>query len=128
MSQDICSIWAYEDIKRSGYLGHKQALVLSVFAGNPNTPMKATDVVESLGRTVSETTRTRISELERMGFLRKYDRVVCDLTKKTVNRWIYTGNRKPLSYKKMEVCCIHCKGKGTVIKKIYDNPEEGSNI
>lgn len=117
--QDICSIWAYEDIKKSGYIGERQSRILAVFAMNPEKPLSATEVIELLGRTTSESTRNRITELQKMGFLRKFDRINCPVTNKKVNRWIYTGNRKPKDCVIEEVCCSKCKGKGVVQQKVY---------
>jgi hypothetical protein len=116
-----CSKWAYDEIKASGYVGERQALVLSVFSQEPIIPLTASQVKIELGwdGTQSETTRNRITELEMMGFLRKVGLVEDIKTGKTVNTWIYTGRTKPHESRMEFVECKHCNGKGGKVQKVY---------
>ena len=126
---DVCSVWAYEEIIRSGYLGKRQAVVLEFFI-QAKRPMTATQAVENFGRTVSETTRTRISELTHMGFLRKIEHSECELTGKIVNKWVYTGRRAPKPKRLSRVTCLKCAGTGVVETEVYydEGPEQGELI
>lgn len=129
---DTCSAWVYQEIVASGYVGKMQGLFLSVFvdAAEPLTAKQAVlQVVERLGPSKNQKWEQhrnshlewtpRLAELEQRGFLRKYDIVVCDITGKRVNRWIYTGRREPLSHTIVEKSCSRCKGTGTVKVKEY---------
>ena len=120
---DICSLWAYEDIKNSDYLGDKQLLVLKLFIEHPEG-LTATQVVKILGRGVSENIRNRITELTEQGFLEKVAKVRCPITQKMVNKWKFTGRKKPLDSSVEKVCCPNCDGKGFVFKKIYHIDKE----
>lgn len=120
---DICSIWSYHEIEESGYLSKRRARVLSIFTENPTRLFTATECVQMHGRGVSETTRNRITELEQMGFLEKVDTVECPLTKKTVNRWRWTGRKVPKIWREIKVICRHCEGTGHVYKKEWYDEE-----
>ncbi len=134
---DDCSRWAYKEIMASGYVGRIQGLYLSVFvdAGEPLTAKQAVlQVVERMGlsalgkddkwaqhRNSHLEWTPRLSELEQMGFIQKYDIVECEITGKRVNRWIYTGSRKPLPFHIVDKSCPRCKGHGFVKVKEYTN-------
>ena len=120
---DICSIWTYEEIKESGVIGNLQASVLAIFAQDPTVPRTCSEIVLSLGRTVHETYAPRIKELTDMGFLVKFDKVRDKDSKKLVNRWIYTGRKKPYPKKLVKMCCPKCKGEGIIEKEVYIKPE-----
>lgn len=125
MTVDICSIWAYEDIMKTKYLGQMQAKFLSVLSDAYPKALTAKEIVTEVEKKFGEKFSkyglgSRITELTQKGFLVKYDQVVCPESGQKVNRWIYTGNRIPLPYKKEEVCCSKCKGTGIIIKKIYE--------
>ena len=122
---DICSILSYHDIKRSGYLGEKQAMYLSVFSydGLPLTHRQATREVLDLFKVILPERNGRIAELEAMGFIKKHDIVVCNYSHKKVNRWIWTGRRKPLPKREERIPCPHCDGRGTISKEVYYEPE-----
>lgn len=64
MVTDICSIWAYDDIIESGYLGKKQALVLSIFTKAYPYSLSGSEAVSKLSvyRGSSETVRNRIND------------------------------------------------------------------
>lgn len=113
---DQCSIWAYEEIVQTGYIGKKQAIVLSKFTdGVPRTAL------EIMAKTNGylESDRKRISELEAMGFLEKIDVVKCPTTKMKVNRWKFTGRRAPKMKTMRKIQCTHCNGKGIVQVEEY---------
>ena len=124
---DICSIWAYEDIKRSGYLKGLQARVLKIFSENPNKTYTGTQIVEITGRASSENIRNRITELEQKGFLKKTDeKIICNYTKKRVNVWQYTGRKIPKIPQITRCACPSCKGRGYVDKTVYvDQKKQG---
>ena len=99
MQTDICSVWAYEEIKESGYIGKAQAMYMSVFCGStrlPLTHLQATKLVEKRFFVKMPERNGRVAELEEKGFLEKFDHVVCEFTGKTVNRWQWTGRTNPL--------------------------------
>lgn len=116
---DLCSIWAYEEIINSGYLGKKQSKVLSIFTSNPTQKYTATQIVEIIGRGVSETTRNRITELEQMGFLEKDGVVVCETTNRIVNLFKWSGRRNPFKKSIETFECHRCKGTGKMEKAIW---------
>lgn len=121
MNTDICSIWAYDDIKASGYVGRRQAQYIHVFSISsvPLTHREASAIVnKTFGLKVPER-NGRIRELEDMGFIEKVDQVICPATKKTVNRWRYTGRKVPLKASE-EICvCDKCDGSGKIRVKVY---------
>lgn len=116
---DPCSLWAYDDIVRSGYLGERQARVLEIFTSEPLERLTATDIVRRLGRGVSEGTRNRVTELEQMGFLKKVGVIKCPVTRRMVNQYLYTGRKKPLEYREEWTECRVCEGKGGKVKRHY---------
>jgi len=122
---DICSIWSYEDILNSGYLGERQARVLAIFSMNPDRSFTGTEIVQMMsGRAFSENTRNRITELEQYGFLDKVDMVEDVHSNKVVNRWRYNGRTKPRKWREEETPCSKCSGNGKVIvKHYYDEPK-----
>jgi hypothetical protein len=124
MTTDICSKLSYDEIIESGYLGKRQALVLSIFSEKEGRHT-ATEIVKILGRGVSENVRNRITELEQMGFLIKSGIIECQYTHRQVNSFKWTGRTKPLPSREENVICECCHGKGTVIKKVYyDEPKK----
>lgn len=125
---DICSIWSYQEILDDGYLGKKQARVLSIFTESYPKPLTATDVVKLIGRGVSENTRNRITELEQMGFLDKFDIIQCPNTRKKVNRWIFSGRKNPRVKRIVCIDCPRCKGAGEIDIRIYVKEESQMEI
>ena len=121
---DICSIWAYEEIKQSGYLGARQAMFLSVFVES-SKPLTAKEANDLVGKKFGIDTdgykydARRLSELEAMGFIRKADHVKCFFTGNTVNRWRYSGRTQPYPQEKATVFCPHCNGRGVVVVDRY---------
>lgn len=118
------SLWAYDDIKASGYIGERQALILAAFVSSYPTAITATSVVQRMGRGVSENVRNRITELEQMGFLEKTGEVRCESTMRIVSLYKWTGRKKPLPSRMEHITCSHCEGKGKVMKLIYHKEEE----
>ena len=117
---DICSIWAYEDIVTSGWLGDKQARVLAIFTRNPEKEFTASEIKRGLIiKSMSETVRNRITELNDMGFLEKVSIVFDEITEKHVNTWRWTGRKIPLPKSSIELCCPRCKGSGKITRVIY---------
>ena len=119
---DICSIWAYHEIVDSGWLRGRLAMYLSVFsAGTPLTARQATNAVrDKFGKGFEcSSFVARCSDLEDMGFLKKDGRVQCEFTKKTVNKWKYTGLKVPLPKETITVMCNCCKGKGFIERETY---------
>lgn len=122
MTTDICSIWAYHDMLDSGYISRREAEVLNAFSNiSYMKPLTGLEVTQIIGREIlsSETTRSRISALTRKGFLKKHDIVLCPQTHRHVNRWIYTGRKKPFDRVKECITCPRCKGAGTVEVNAY---------
>jgi len=118
---DKCSVASLLEIKKSGYLGKKQEQYVSVFINSlvPLTHREATNLVEIKFNIKLPERNGRIAELEEMGFLEKVDVVICDFTKKRVNRWRYTGRTDPLDFSMEWRECKHCEGKGGKITKVY---------
>ena len=123
---DICSVWSYQEIKDSGYLGKRQAMYLSIFIKEdrrPFTHKEASDqVCLKFGIRVPER-NGRIAELEEMGFIEKYDHVRCMITKKLVNRWRWTGRYEPLEKRERSCECDKCGGTGYIMKAFYVNTD-----
>jgi len=131
MTTDICSIWAYDDLKESGALGRLQKDYLYVFV-QAYPEALSTDQLVSRFREIHNRAPyrsncglgSRITELTTMGFLEKVDQITSDITKKTVNRWKWTGRKTPLP-KRIETCtCPHCNGSGSITKEVYYDPVE----
>lgn len=118
---NIASVWAYNEIKKSGYLSEMQAVVLTVFAEAPDSDFSGSMIKRMIGpqKSQSETIRNRITELTDMGFLRKTGKILDIYTKKKVNHWRYTGRTRPLESKMEWAECSHCKGKGGRTEKVY---------
>jgi len=123
---DICSVWAYEEIKKSGYVGKNQARYLFIFASYkyPLTHYEATKKVEEAFYCEMPERNGRIAELEAAGFIEKVDIVICQKSNKSVNRWKYTGRKTPLPTKEVWGTCEHCNGSGNVKKTIYVKEDE----
>lgn len=122
---DICSIWAYHDILESGKVSRLHGMYLSVFSEN-NEPLTMNQAIIKFKEKFKDFPYkthhgmgSRISELTDKGFLKKFDMVRCDLTRKTVNRWIYTGKRESKRKIVVKMVCSHCKGCGSVDKVFY---------
>lgn len=126
MTVDICSVWAYCEIKDSGYVGLRQSQYLYIFANasGPMTHREATEATQNEFMIRLPERNGRIAELEEMGFLEKVDMIECPITKKTVNRWGYTGRKRPLPKETVQVECEKCCGKGYYNKDIYVKQEE----
>lgn len=112
---------SYEAIKQSGEMSKSQVMYLSVFADSvePFTHREATYHVLSIFGKGMPARNSRISELEQMGFLKKYDTVKDDVTGHEVNRWIWTGRKNALICKETFVQCSHCEGKGGRVQRVY---------
>jgi hypothetical protein len=137
MTVDQCSIWSYEEIVESGRLAQLHGMYLSLFSEQLNNPLTVNQVVRLFADKFKEYPYkthhglgSRISELEQMGFLKKFDLVKCEYTHKTVNRWIYTGRRYKKKKISIKVPCPYCEGKGEVQKEIYvdDEPKEQKEL
>lgn len=122
--QAATSRWAYEEIKASGYIGERQAVILAVFVSAYPGAITATSVVKKMGRGVSENVRNRITELEQMGFLEKAGETRCEATTRVVSLYKWTGRKQPLPHRMEFVTCEHCEGKGKVMKKVYHTEAE----
>jgi hypothetical protein len=130
---DICSIWAYNDIVDSGKVGKLQAMYLSIFS-ECNTPLTVNQFIikykEVFGERPYKTHHgmgSRISELCDMGFLNMFDKVKCEFTGKTVNRWIYSGRTEPFDSEMITQICSSCFGSGHVTKKTYKRTKGEQN-
>ena len=122
---NICTIWSYDEIKKSEYLGEKQSEYLFVFtsSASPLTHHQASMLVENHFCHAVPERNGRIAELEAMGFIDKVDIVTCEKSGKKVNRWEYTGRRKPLDKIRVKCKCPYCKGTGEVVKEEYIKEE-----
>ena len=118
---DRCSSESYEKLKQSGDLGRSQAMYLSVFMDHrkPMTHLEATEKVYQTFGVFLPPRNGRLTELQSMGFIEKQDVVFCKETQRSVNRWWWTGRKKPLESKKEWRECNHCKGKGGRVEKVY---------
>lgn len=122
MKSDICSVWSYDEIKKSGYLGKRQAMYLSIFTeiSEPLTHRQATACCENTFDIKLPARNGRIAELENMGFIKKIDIVRCAHTHKMVNRWKWTGRMTP-KVKSMHLTeCPQCCGKGKIQVPIWE--------
>jgi len=123
MTVDVCSAMMYDSIKKSGYVGKRQAMFLYIFMreNRPLTRIEVNFLVNSEfgSKSLEKYDPRRISELKRMGFLTEYDIVHCHHSQQRVNRWKWTGRTEPM--KKYEVCmtCPRCKGMGTIKQDQY---------
>lgn len=115
---------AYDELKSSGELGKSQAMYLVVFmsTGAPLSHLQATHYVEQMFGKKMPARNGRIAELEERGFIRKHDVEECPVTKKSVNRWIWTGRTTPLESKDEWRECRHCEGKGGKVERVYGEP------
>jgi hypothetical protein len=128
MEKDQCSVWAYEEINKSGYVSKVQSWVLSILAGAYPGSMTMPEVVDQIQIEFNPTQEracvsSRFSELERMGFLDKFKLKVNPKSNKTVNAWRWTGRKEPLPCRDEIVSCPNCQGRGTVIRKVFVHPE-----
>ena len=119
--KDLCTIWAYDDIKKTGYISDRQAMYLSVFSeAYPDglTKREASEIVVERFKVGFSKCGfgSRISELENLGFLEKDGYALDPITKKKVNVWRYTQRKDPIIL--IEVCaeCPHCNGRGKIKK------------
>ena len=118
-----CSIWSYDEIKKSGYVSRHQEMFLSVFCeeGRPLTVSEAIKLCYDKFEIKSKSHGfgSRISELEDFGFLRQAGKVFNPKTNKKVTQWEYTGATKPHESRMEFVECRHCNGKGGKVQKVY---------
>lgn len=120
MMTDDCSIWAYNDIRESGLLGERKSQYLSVFIDSiyPLTHLQATNLVAKrfniMAGKISTGSGSRLSELEREGFLVKAFKVKCEITGQTVNTWRWTSRKNKLKRVSKILTCPNCKGSGKV--------------
>lgn len=122
---NACSKEAYDEIVHSGKLGEKQSIVLGLFVDKYPDPLTATMAVEHFGRSVSENTRNRISELVNMGFLEVTGTTKCHVTKRTVQLYKWTGRTIPKEKILSKIVCPCCHGIGEIKKEIYIDPPAG---
>jgi hypothetical protein len=122
---NLCSSWAYEDIKKTGYMGEAQAKYLFVFAREnmPLTHKQATNLVEKEFHKSMPQRNGRIAELSDMGFIKAIDTVQCEFTGKTVTRWMYTGRKVAKVESFVNGQCPCCKGVGYVRTKVWIEPD-----
>lgn len=115
---------AYDSLRRTGNLAAAQAMYLHVFmswGGELTHRMATAKVLEEFGKTMPAR-NSRISELERMGFLRKCDPVWekgAFGAEHRVTTWIWTGRTTPLPVKSEWVKCQHCEGLGGKVERVY---------
>ena len=121
MLNDQCSSESYRQLKESGDLGRSQSMYLSVFMDErkPMTHLEATEKVYQIFGVTLPARNGRLAELETMGFVEKQDVVFCTKTRRSVNRWAWTGRTRPLESKTEWRQCQHCEGKGGRLEKVY---------
>lgn len=130
MKSDVASSMSYDEIKKTGYVGDRQADYLFVFRmlNKPMTHREATDQVFIILGRRQPARNGRIAELEEMGFLIKLDRekmVLDEKTGKMVNQWVFSGRTTPYPARIENVACQCCQGTGYVRKKVYrKEPDE----
>jgi hypothetical protein len=122
---NLCSKEAHDEILRSGKLGERQMLVLGLFIDAHPGALTATSVVRRLGRGVSENTRNRITELEKMGFLSVSGITKCEITKRNVQLYKWTGRLLPREKIQSKIVCPCCHGTGEIQKEVYVDPPSG---
>ena len=120
--KDQCSIISYKQIIDSKMIAKAQAMYLYIFRfmfPEPLTHRDATELVNAHFGTHMPERNGRVAELEAMGFLIKVDTIICNKTKKRVNRWKFTGRLKPKLKAMRRVSCPHCNGKGHLTVEEY---------
>lgn len=138
---DQCSLWAWEDINKSEYIGlmHKRYLHVFVQSKVPLTHYQASMLVNAEFKINVPARNGRIAELTQMGYLKKVDQVRCEETNHIVNRWMWTQTREPTVNEDIEIECPHCHGRGKIKTKrehviepqndqslfVYDNNNQG---
>jgi len=120
-----CSKEAYDEIVRSGKLGERQTLVLSLFMESYPQALSATMIVKNLGRGVSENTRNRVSELLDMGFLELTETKKCEFTRRNVGFYRWTGRRIPKQKILSKIVCPCCHGIGEIQKEVFVEDPSG---
>lgn len=130
MPADRMSIWSYEAIVESGYIGEKQAQVLAIFTQHPGTRFTASQVKRMMNvQSQSETIRNRITELTQKGMLKKSVPTTDEITKRAVNTWEWTGRLRPLEGTEEWCECKHCDGKGGKVQTVYrEAPTDQMNL
>lgn len=118
MTQDPCSVEAWQEIVKKGKLGKRQVEVLRFFTDAYPKALSATQIVRQMGRGVSENVRNRVTELCQRGFLAKVKREKCIITDQKVNFYQWTGRIAPVELRVQCVPCRHCEGKGVSMKKV----------
>ena len=123
---DICSIWAYQEIKESGQLGDRQAMFLSciidanAYHHSPSAREIGNLVIAKFGIGFSRNgLGSRLSELERLGYIKKDGIKIDNQTLKKVNGWKYTGRKESKLKNPVAVACKCCKGTGVVIRNVF---------
>ena len=87
---DTCSDLAYRSLIAKGKVGHDQLSVLNIFRKMrvPMTCREAFEAVQFDGLDLDFAgVKSRMTELTDSGLLEKYDKQVCKVTGKKVNRW-----------------------------------------
>jgi len=126
---DICSVWAYQDITESGYVGERQGMFLSILVEAYPSALTGKQIVSQVERKFGAYFSkfglgSRLAELTEMGFIKKHDKVVCEHTHQTVNRWVYTGSKFPRRKEVVSRECPHCGGCGVQTKEEYVADED----
>lgn len=113
---------SFYDVTLSGYVSDSQAMYLWIFIKDyprAYSHRKATQEVFLEFGKYFPARNSRISELEQMGFLRKVDTELDELTGFEVTRWAWTGRETALLSKESWVSCPHCEGKGGRVERVY---------
>lgn len=121
------SMIAFEELKESGDLSRAQAMYVAVIANSENglTHRQANDAVfQEYGRRLSARNGNFI-ELIESGFLVVTGQSECEVTKKLVNVYDWTGRTTPLPSRDEWVSCEKCGGKGGHMKKVYSAQPAG---
>ena len=126
---DIHSLWSFEEIRRSKYVGKLQAEILSLFTENPTKSFMSDEIVDHLRRRFrpkleKQPVSPRFAELEKIGFIEKAPDRLNPETNMTVNCWKWTGRKTPLPVRTEWMECLHCNGKGKVMKEVRVKPNE----
>lgn len=125
---DECSKLAYQEIKRNGSIGERQLIVLGLFIDAYPHQLTAAQVVNKIGRGLSENTRNRITELVERGFLAKAGRETCSITGRKVNSYCWTGRKNPLPKILKKIKCPKCLGCGEIEKEVYYEPSDNGQM
>jgi len=118
---DPCSALALKQMADSKEIGKAQRLYLLIFmeTGEAYTHRQVTEQVWLMHQRRMPARNGRIAELESMGFIKKHDTQVDPVTRKLVNRWVWTGRMTAKASQRVWAKCHFCGGHGRVYRRVF---------